>query len=96
MQLASGMLAAVEKLHLRGLVHRDVKPANFCLGLGPKCNIGYLVDFGFVTDLPTKVNWAKSSLLGDCTSLKEDYTHRCMSSASCKCHKWLLHLSQWQ
>ena len=70
-QLASGMLAAVEKLHLRGLVHRDVKPANFCLGKGPKCNVVYLVDFGFVTDLPTKVHRAGSSLPGICNSLIE-------------------------
>ncbi len=55
MQLASGMLAAVEKLHLRGLVHRDVKPANFCLGLDNKYSPVYLVDFGFVQDLPQKV-----------------------------------------
>merc|ERR1712130_734584 len=53
-RLASGMLAAVEKLHLRGLVHRDVKPTNFCLGLDNKYSPVYLVDFGFVQDLPQK------------------------------------------
>lgn len=28
---ASGMLAALQHLHEHGIVHKDVKPANFCL-----------------------------------------------------------------
>ena len=54
-QLASGMLDAVRLLHLRGLVHRDIKPGNFCLGGSGDCSTVYLVDFGFAQPTPKKV-----------------------------------------
>ena len=41
-------LDAIQQLHASGFVHRDVKPANFVLGL-PKTsnsNVVYMVDFG--------------------------------------------------
>ena len=52
------MLAAVEMLHSHGMVHCDIKPANFCLG-DPESNernTVYLVDFGFVKPMPSKVS----------------------------------------
>lgn len=55
MQLASGMLAALEKLHTQGFVHRDIKPANFCVAYGKDSSTVYLIDFGFVQPLPQKV-----------------------------------------
>lgn len=55
LQLATGMLAAVEELHSRRLVHRDIKPGNFCLGPGGQHSTVYLVDFGFVQSLPQRV-----------------------------------------
>lgn len=49
------MLEAVKELHACNLVHRDIKPGNFCLGLDADADTVYLVDFGFVLPLPTKV-----------------------------------------
>ena len=31
---ATGMLAALQHVHEHGIVHNDVKPANFCLAAG--------------------------------------------------------------
>ena len=47
MQLADGILSRVEDLHSHGIVHRDVKPDNFCLGIGDgDGGRMYAVDFG--------------------------------------------------
>lgn len=56
LQMSSGMLLALEKLHLQGYVHRDIKPPNFCLGHGKESNTIFLIDFGFVQPLPKKVS----------------------------------------
>ena len=46
MQLAIGMLEAVEQVAHLGLVHCDIKPSNFMLD--EKLNV-YIIDFGAVT-----------------------------------------------
>jgi len=48
LSLADQMLDAVEKVHAAGLVHRDLKPGNFCIGSGAKSNTVQLIDFGLV------------------------------------------------
>ncbi|KAF8964368.1 kinase-like domain-containing protein [Flammula alnicola] len=45
-RLALGMLDAIEYIHSRGFIHRDVKPENFLLGLGTKSHVVHPVDFG--------------------------------------------------
>ncbi|KAH8864391.1 Casein kinase I isoform alpha isoform 1 [Schistosoma japonicum] len=44
--LAEQMLWRIEYVHYRGLIHRDIKPDNFLMGIGPHCNRVFIVDFG--------------------------------------------------
>lgn len=47
LMLALQMLSRLEALHAHGLVHRDVKPQNFLMGLcGKSANTVHLIDFG--------------------------------------------------
>uniref|UniRef100_A0A0N5AG96 non-specific serine/threonine protein kinase n=1 Tax=Syphacia muris TaxID=451379 RepID=A0A0N5AG96_9BILA len=40
------MFLRIRSLHLRGLIHGDIKPNNFLMGIGPCQHICFLVDFG--------------------------------------------------
>ncbi|XP_022220749.2 casein kinase I [Drosophila obscura] len=46
LMLADQMLARLEFVHQKCFVHRDIKPENFLMGLGAKCSLVYLIDFG--------------------------------------------------
>jgi len=41
------MIDRIEYLHYKKLLHGDIKPANFTLGLNSKSHIVHLIDFGF-------------------------------------------------
>ena len=40
------MVDRLEYLHSCRYIHRDVKPDNFCMGIGDKSHIVYIIDFG--------------------------------------------------
>jgi len=40
------ILNRIEKVHKIGFLHRDIKPDNFLIGVGPMKNRIYLIDFG--------------------------------------------------
>lgn len=40
------MLRSLEVLHDNGILHRDVKPGNFCIGTGKLAREVYVIDFG--------------------------------------------------
>ena len=39
-------ISRLEYVHSKNLIHRDVKPDNFLMGLGKKGNLVYIIDFG--------------------------------------------------
>jgi serine/threonine protein kinase len=47
MQLGIQILEILSYIHNKGLIHRDIKPDNFLLGLGENSKHIYIIDFGF-------------------------------------------------
>eukprot|EP00928_Gymnodinium_smaydae_P095473 TRINITY_DN8222_c1_g1_i5.p1 TRINITY_DN8222_c1_g1~~TRINITY_DN8222_c1_g1_i5.p1 ORF type:complete len:345 (+),score=49.91 TRINITY_DN8222_c1_g1_i5:143-1036(+) len=47
LMLAEQMVTRMEYVHNKGLVHRNIKPSHFAIGLGAKADVVHLIDFGF-------------------------------------------------
>ena len=46
-KLSYQMLQILEYIHQKSFIHRDVKPENFIMGIGPNNKYLYMIDFGF-------------------------------------------------
>ncbi|KAH0786735.1 casein kinase I [Histomonas meleagridis] len=46
LMIADQMLARIQYFHQKGLIHRDIKPDNFMIGLNNKSNEIFIIDYG--------------------------------------------------
>lgn len=46
LQIGEQMIDRIEVLHEKHVLHRDIKPDNFLMGVGKNSHIVYIVDFG--------------------------------------------------
>lgn len=46
LMIADQLFSRIEYLHSKNFIHRDLKPDNFCVGLGSKSEYIYLIDYG--------------------------------------------------
>lgn len=67
LMLADQLIRRLEHLHLKDLVHRDVGPHNFLMGLGRYGNVVYMIDFGmcaYSQPPPSNLHSRKTTTIG--------------------------------
>lgn len=70
LMLANQLLYLLEYIHSKKVIHRDVKPENFLMGVGEHGNQVYVTDMGLATerrDVQVKANTGcsqKANLIG--------------------------------
>lgn len=53
LQIGIQIILILKSIHERGLIHRDIKPDNFLLGLNTQSKTIYIIDFGFCKSFMT-------------------------------------------
>ena len=49
MMIADQIIERLEHLHTKHVIHRDIKPHNFLMGLSRNQNLVHIIDYGLVT-----------------------------------------------
>ncbi len=53
LMLADQIIARLQYIHSRNVIHQDIKPENFLMGTEKQGNCVYATDFGLASELPT-------------------------------------------
>ena len=55
--LAREMILRLEYVHSKNLIHRDIKPDNFTVGLNKEANVVFLIDYGLCKPYRNMMTW---------------------------------------
>lgn len=99
--IAEQMLACIELLHSKGVVHRDIKPDNFMCGVAERRHHLYLIDFGLAewywqdgTHVPMrKEDEFKGTMRYASASAQRYFTQSRRDDLEAACHTWLYFLN---
>lgn len=80
LQLGLQIISLLKTIHNKGLVHRDIKPDNFLLGLDNKKTQIHIIDFGFCK---TYMNGETHNVIKKMNNLIGSYNYASIQSHKC-------------